>query len=96
MPIRGLLGHLGRIIMMIMPMSTRDRSKPRILKLEVLDDDMVRVLSTKTGAERLSIAAGLFRSARRMILSHLREEHPDWDAAKLQTEVARRLSHGTG
>ena len=64
--------------------------------VEVLDDDMVQVLSAKTGSERLAIAAGMFRSARRMIISHLRQEHPDWDAARLQDEVIRRLSHGTG
>lgn len=81
------------MIKTIMSLSTRGQPLPRKLKLEVLDDDMVRVLSAKTGAERLRIAAGLFRSARRMILSHLQEEHPDWDATRLQTEVARRLSH---
>jgi len=67
----------------------------RRLHLEILDDQMVEVLSTKTGAERLAIAAGMFRSARRMILSHLQEEHPEWDASRLQSETARRLSHGT-
>lgn len=64
--------------------------------LELLDDEMVEVLSAKSGAERLAIAAGMFRSARRMILSHLQEEHPDWDVSTLQREAARRLSHGTG
>ena len=64
--------------------------------VEVLDNDMVRILSEKTGSERLAIAAGMFRSTRRMIISHLRQEHPDWDAASLQDEVNRRLSHGTG
>jgi hypothetical protein len=64
--------------------------------VEVLDNEMVQVLSAKTGGERIAIAAGMFRSARRMIISHLRQEHPDWDAARLQDEVIRRLSHGTG
>ena len=69
-------------------------SAPRFSELEILDDKMVRVLSEKTGAERLAIAAGMFRSARRMILSHLRAENPEWDDLRLQSEVARRLSHG--
>jgi len=65
-------------------------------RLELLDDDMVEVLSAKSGAERLAIAAGMFRSARRMILSHLQQEHPDWGASEIQRETLRRLSHGTG
>ena len=64
--------------------------------VELLDEEMIQVLSAKTGAERLAIAAGMFRSARRMISSHLRQEHPDWDANRIQIEVSRRLSHGTG
>jgi hypothetical protein len=57
---------------------------------------MVAVLAAKTGAERLAIAAGMFRSARRMIEAHLRSEHPDWDPATLERAVAQRLGHGTG
>ncbi len=72
--------------------STRDQ-RPQ---LELLDDEMVLVLSAKTGAERLAMAAGMFRSARRMISSHLRAENPDWDTARIHAEAARRLSHGTG
>ena len=44
---------------------------------------MARVLAQKTGAERLAIADGMFRSARRMIESHLRAEHPEWDSQRL-------------
>ena len=64
--------------------------------IEVVGDDMARVLAAKTGAERLAIAAGMFRSASRMIESHLRTEHPDWDAEEVRAETARRLAHGTG
>ena len=61
---------------------------------EVLDDDMARVFRAMTGAERLKIASDMYRSARRMIASHLAAEHPDWDEQRLQEETARRLSHG--
>jgi lauroyl/myristoyl acyltransferase len=61
---------------------------------EVLDDEMARVFRTMSGAERLKIASDMFRSARRMIASHLAAEHPDWDERRLQEETARRLSHG--
>jgi hypothetical protein len=79
-------------------MTTASEKSSRQLSshLELLDDEMVEVLSAKSGAERLAIAAGMFRSARRMILSHLQQEHPDWEASEIQRETVRRLSHGTG
>jgi hypothetical protein len=61
---------------------------------EVLDDEMARVFRAMTGAQRLKIASDMYRSARRMIASHLAAEHPDWDEQRLQAETARRLSHG--
>ncbi len=63
-------------------------------QIEMVDDEMAVVLRRMTGAERLAIASGLFASARRMLLSHLRAEHPDWDEGHVQAEAARRLSHG--
>ena len=39
--------------------------------IEVIDDEMARVFRGMTGAQRLKIASDLFRSARRMIASHL-------------------------
>jgi hypothetical protein len=65
-----------------------------VLRIEVVDDDMARILRAKTGAERLKIASGLFASARRMIASHLAAEHPDWDEERVQRETSRRISHG--
>ena len=67
---------------------------PRPQDVEVIDDDMARVFASKTGAERLAIASGMFASARRMLLSHLRSEHPDWTEEQVCREAARRLSHG--
>jgi hypothetical protein len=65
------------------------------LRIEVVDDDMARVLRAKTGAERLKIASDMFASARRMIVSHLTAEHPDWDEERIQRETSRRISHGS-
>jgi hypothetical protein len=65
-----------------------------VLRFEVVDDDMARILRSKTGAERLKIASDLFASARRMIASHLAAEHPDWDEERIQRETSRRISHG--
>lgn len=62
--------------------------------IEAMDDAMAAVLRSKTGAERLAIAGGMYTDARRMLLSHLRAEHPDWDVKRIEKETARRLSHG--
>jgi hypothetical protein len=63
-------------------------------QIEVVDEALAAVLRQKTGADRLRIASGLFASARRMLTSLLRADHPDWDEQRLMREVARRLSHG--
>jgi hypothetical protein len=63
-------------------------------RIEVVDDEMARILRGKTGAERLAIASGMYESARRMLLSHLAAEHPDWSEEQVTREAARRLSHG--
>ena len=63
-------------------------------RIEVLDDDMARVLKAKSGAERLGIASSMFASARRMIVSYLSSIHPDWSRDQILRETVRRLSHG--
>ena len=63
-------------------------------RIEVIDEEMAATLRLKTGAERLAIASRMFGSARRMLLSHLRTVHPDWDQRQIEREAARRLSHG--
>ena len=63
-------------------------------RIEVVDDAMAAILRGKTGAERLAMASAMFESARRMLLSHLAAEHPDWSEEQVKREAARRLSHG--
>jgi Rv0078B-related antitoxin len=63
-------------------------------KLEVVDDEMTRVLRGMTGAERLKIASRMFSSARRMIASHLAAEHPDWDQERIERETSKRILSG--
>lgn len=66
----------------------------RPLNIEIMDDVMAEVLRAKTPAERLAIANGMWRSARRMLESILRSERPDWTDEEIRREVARRMSHG--
>lgn len=63
-------------------------------QIEVVDERVAAVLRRKSGAERLRIASGLFRAAREIILSRLRQDHADWTAEQIESECARRVSHG--
>ncbi len=68
---------------------------PRQPIIEVIDPEMAAVIRAKTGAERLQIANAMFVAARRMIVSQLRAEHPDWDQQRIGDTAARRLAHRT-
>jgi hypothetical protein len=61
---------------------------------EVVDHQMASILREKSPAERLAIAHGMWRSARNMLFSALRGQNVDWTEEQIQSEVARRLSHG--
>jgi hypothetical protein len=63
-------------------------------QIEAVDDLMADILRGKTAAERIRIGFDLWISTRDMLLVHLRKTHPDWNAEKIEHEVARRLSHG--
>ena len=63
-------------------------------RIEVMSEEMAVVLREMSGAERLRIADEMFASARRMLMSHLRSMHPEWDDAQVAREAATRLSHG--
>lgn len=55
---------------------------------------MALMLRSKTPAERLQIATGMWRFARDMIVGVLGKEHPEWSEEQIREEAARRLSHG--
>jgi len=65
-----------------------------IRNIEVLDDQMIEVLKTKTPQQQLAIAFGMWSSARKQITSYLRGRYTDWDEKKIHQEVVKRLSHG--
>lgn len=67
---------------------------PRRPCIEVVDDSMARVLRAKTEWERLQIAAGMWRSGRRLLQAVVKQENPDWTAEQVDREVASRMSHG--
>ncbi len=63
-------------------------------QIEVVDDVVAEILRRKTPAERIQIACDLWVSVHRMLITHLTKTHPEWNADKIEHEVARRLSHG--
>jgi hypothetical protein len=66
-----------------------------IERMEIIDPAMVAVFRSKTPAERLAIASGMWRSARDIIRNLLRAEHPDWPQELVEKETAKRLLRGT-
>jgi hypothetical protein len=65
------------------------------LAIEVVDDQMAKVLRSKTPAERVEMIAAANRTARVLAAAGVRHQHPDWDEARVQAEVIRRVTGGT-
>lgn len=63
-------------------------------QIEAVDDRTAEILKKKTPAERLQIGFALWTSARKMLLSHIGNIHPEWSQQDVEREVARRMSHG--
>lgn len=61
---------------------------------EMVDDAMADILRRKSEGERLAIANGLWKMARRIVRAQLTADHPDWTGRQLDRETARRMSHG--
>jgi hypothetical protein len=66
----------------------------RIRRWECVTDEMAEVLRQKTGAERLAIADGMWRTAYKLVTQSVRNQHPTWTEDDVRREVARRMSHG--
>ena len=63
-------------------------------QIEVVDDQMAKVLNTKTTTERIMIGFNIWLSTRSMLMTYLRKTHPEWSEDIIAKEVAKRLSHG--
>ena len=64
-------------------------------QIEVVDDAVAEILRRKTPAERVEMALAANRLMRLRIEGHLRTIHPDWGAAQIQAEIARRMLLGS-
>jgi hypothetical protein len=64
-------------------------------QIEVVDDAVAEILRRKTPSERVGMALEANRLVRLRIKGHLQTLHPDWDADRIQAEIARRMLLGT-
>jgi hypothetical protein len=64
-------------------------------RIEIIDHDMAGILANKTESERLQIAWGMWRSARRMLSQLLTSENEGWTTEQVKAEVSRRMASGT-
>ena len=68
------------------------RLAPDIHRIKVIDDEVARILSAKTGAERQMIADDMYPFARQALLARVRATHPDWTETQVTSEVVRRMT----
>ena len=61
-------------------------------RIEILDDDVVRMLKQKTFTERVAMVGEADRTMRELLDAKLRWQHPDWDDEQITKEIARRRS----
>ena len=64
-------------------------------QIEALDKEIVEILRRKTPTERVQIALAAGRTVRLIVEGSVRTRHPDWPDARVQAEVARRMSRGS-
>ncbi len=62
--------------------------------IELVDREMAAILAGKSEAERLRIAWGMWRSARKMLTCLVLAEHEDWSDVRIEGEVSRRMASG--
>ena len=65
-------------------------------QIEVVDDAVAVVLRRMTSGQRVEAALAANRLVRLRLEGHLRTLHPDWDDARIQAEIARRMRFGSG
>jgi hypothetical protein len=81
--------YLRPIVPIMMPNSNHVAPKDRP-RIELLDEAVVEVLRRKTPAERVAMVFDAERTMGLLLAAHLRWRHPDWDAAEVAREIARR------
>jgi hypothetical protein len=61
--------------------------------IEIVSDEMVDMLRTKTPLERLLMGDRMFIQARQMMVAAIRGSHPEWHDMQIRDHIVKRL-HG--
>ena len=64
-------------------------------RIELLDPGIVKILQSKTPAERLAMVFAANRTMRLRLEGHFRTYHPEWTDEQIQGEIAKRMLGGT-
>ena len=63
-------------------------------QIEVVDEDVARILRGKQTWERAEMVFAAYRTGRLIVEASVRRQHPDWPDDAVAREVARRMSRG--
>ena len=64
-------------------------------RVELLSENMIKVIKSKTPAERLQNAFRLSNLARARLEAYLRHRHPHWNDTQVKQEIAKKIANGS-
>ena len=67
----------------------------RPIVIEMIDDDMVEIMRSKTIAQKMAILNDMHRTARKLVRCGVMMQHADWTLDQVELEVSQRLLHGS-
>lgn len=59
-----------------------------------MDDQQIAALRRLTEADRLQLAFEMWKMARSIMRAAIHQEHPHWESAQIEREIAIRISRG--
>jgi hypothetical protein len=70
--------------------------RPDVSRIDMVHPLVAAALRKKSGMERLRLAHEEWRLTRDRLTGFLASRYPEWDAARVRLEVARRFLGGSG
>jgi hypothetical protein len=65
-------------------------------RIEVVDDEVARILRGMSGMDRLRLAHEAWELARERLIAFVSSRNPQWSSERVSQEVAKRLGHESG
>lgn len=63
----------------------------RLERIQLADPEVVRIIRTKSFAERVAMTCEMHETARALLRGRLATDHPEWSGAQIEAAIARRL-----